>query len=174
MKTWMMALLATGAMACAGVSVRSTQAPDANLARYKTYGFMTDQTGKPETLADQQIRASLERDLQQKGLTPATTGNPDFLIAYHTKQEQRVEVTPGGYGWGYWGWSGYPDVNTYTQGTLIVDFIDPSTNKIFWRGTATAVVNDPNNPNPKNIDKAVGKLVSQYPSLYAATPPAQM
>jgi hypothetical protein len=161
----LMSLLAVAA--CAGITTNAIVAPGANLSRYQTYGWAAQPAGQAQTIGEQQVRAALERDLAQKGLTPATNGSPDFLVAFHAKQQQRIEATPG-YGWGY-GWGGFPDVTTYTEGTLIVDFIDPKTNQVFWRGTASAVLNNPNNPDPQKIDKAVSKLVQQYPTQMAST-----
>jgi hypothetical protein len=175
-RIWAAALLC--AVGCAGVTTTASMAPATPVERYRTYGWFKAPSGAPESLAEQEMRAALERSLAQKGLTPATNGPPDFLISYHSKQQQRVQVTPGyGYGWGYgWGyrWGGFPDVTTYTEGTLVVDFIDPSTNQVFWRGTAQRVVEHPENPNPQHIDKAVAKLVNQYPSQLASTPRQRM
>jgi hypothetical protein len=82
--------------------------------------------------------------------------------------QQEVGVSGwGAPGWGYIGWGGYGwggwDVYTWTQGTLIVDFTDPRTNQVVWRGTASAVVNHPENPSPKKVEKAVNKLMAHYP-----------
>jgi hypothetical protein len=59
-------------------------------------------------------------------------------------------------------------VNEYTQGTLFIDFIDPKTNQVFWRGTASAVVNHPENPNGKKLASAVDKVMKKYPSEVAS------
>jgi hypothetical protein len=52
---------------------------------------------------------------------------------------------------------------------LIVDFIDPHTNQVFWRGTATDIVNNPNSPDLGKLDAAVTKLVKQYPGSAMAS-----
>ncbi|HEY3353945.1 MAG TPA: DUF4136 domain-containing protein [Polyangia bacterium] len=150
-----------------GASVNSTMAPNVNLSQYRTFGWYTPATGaKPQSLADQEIRAALQRSLAAKGIVEATTGKPDFLVAYHTIMQQ--EAAPD-YGYGYYGgWGG--DAYTYTQGTLVVDFIDPQQRKVFWRGTASQVVNDPNNVDRKKLDDAVSKLVKQYPANVAQAP----
>jgi len=177
MQTGKIALgLALALVGCATVTASSTTAPGANLAQYKTYDFYraASQAGRPESVAEQQVRSSLERNLSQKGLMHVQPGQqPDFLIAFQGKQRQKVDVYPGGY-WG-WGWyGGFPDVTAYTEGTLIVDFIDARTQKAFWRGTASSVIDNPNLPNPAKIDKAVVKLVQQYPVQLAAVPRPQM
>jgi hypothetical protein len=158
---------------CATVSTNSATAPGADLAQYKTYDFYPASQGRPDTVAAQETRAALERNLSARGLTLVQPGQqPDFLVAFQGKQQQKVNVYSGGY-WGYYGYYGYggfPSVTTYTEGTLIVDFIDARTQKAFWRGTASAVIDNPNNPSPAKINKAVAKLVQQYPVQVAAVP----
>jgi hypothetical protein len=157
--------------ACAGVSTETRLSPGVNVAQYRTFAFVPRNGGQPETLADQTIRSAIVQDLSQKGIVMANASPPEFLVDYHAKTQQRVEIQPGYYGG--WGWT-YPDVNTYTEGTLIVDFIDPATRQIFWRGTASGVVAHPDNPDPIRIDKAVSKLVQKYPAQVAAMPRPQM
>jgi hypothetical protein len=158
---------------CAGISTNAQVSPGTNLAKYQTYGWYKPPSAAAESMAEQQLRASLEQQLAQKGLTPATTNPPDFLISYHAMERQKIEATPGygygGFGYGY-GWGGYPAFTTYTEGTLIVDFIDPQTNKVFWRGTAKGVVDHPDNPDPQRIDQAAAKLINQYPAQLASAP----
>jgi hypothetical protein len=157
--------LAVAALALGGcgASIQSTVAPNANLARYRTYAFYTPpyREGQVETIADQTIRSSLRQDLAEKGLTEATTGEPDFLITYHVMKQQRLDVAAVGYG--FWAWPG-ASVTSYTQGTLVVDFIDPKTRQVFWRGTATGVLNHPHTPNLAKLDRVVSQVVSRYPA----------
>jgi hypothetical protein len=149
------------------VTTSANVAPGADLAKYRTYGWVAPPPGHITTVAEQQMRSAIEQDLTQKGLTPATNAPPDFLIGYHVREQQVTQVEPGA--WGY-GWAGYPDLYTYTQGTLIVDFIDPHTNQVFWRGTATGVVQNPNNPDAQKLNDAVAKLIDRYPTQVAGMP----
>jgi hypothetical protein len=66
---------------------------------------------------------------------------------------------------GGWAWDG-PDVTVrqYTEGTLVVDFVDPATHQALWRGTAVGVVKNPDNPNPDKVAKAVDKLMNRLPA----------
>jgi hypothetical protein len=178
MKTSILGWLAAIVLAAGcGATVRSKTAATANLAQYHTFAFYTSpyKKGQPETIADQAIRSAITQDLEQRGLTKATTGRPEILIAYHRIEQQKLDVTDVGYDFGEWGgvpdgWGSAPDVTTYTQGTLVVDLIDPTTMKAVWRGTASEVVNHPNNPNVAKLDKAINKLMSQYPAQVAAAP----
>jgi hypothetical protein len=157
-----------------GATVRTSMAPNADPARYHTFGFYTPpyRQNKPESIADQTVRAAIRTDLMQKGLTEAAPGQqPDFLVAHHLKQQQELNVDTVGYG--FWGWPG-ANVTEYTQGTLIVDFIDPQTHQVFWRGTATQVINNPEAPNMAKLDKGVSKIIARYPAQVAMTPRTTM
>lgn len=163
MKYWTRFLVAAAAAAgCSGITANANVSPNTNLAQYHTYDWAST-PGEQQGLGEQEVRAALQRELAQKGMTPATTAPPDFLVAYHERKQQQLDVTPG---YGYWD---YPSVQTYTEGTLIVDFIDPRTNKVFWRGTASGALVHPDNPDPKKIDTAVAKLVHKYPGPLAAS-----
>jgi Domain of unknown function (DUF4136) len=152
-----------------GATINTTVAPNANLQQYRTFAFYVppDKQGQPESVMDQTIRSSLRNDLAAKGMTEAENGSPDFLISYQVKTQQKLEVYSTGYG--YWGWPG-TSVNQYTQGTLIVDFIDPHAKQVFWRGTASAVVNNPESPNLDKLGKVVGDMVNKYPNVMATSP----
>lgn len=155
--------LLVGAAACSGITANSNIAPGANLSQYHTYAWYVPPGGQAMTPAAQEVKSALQTQLAEKGLVPATNGPPDFLIAVQGRKQQQLQAM-GGYGF-----YGFPDVYSYTEGTLIVDFIDPRTKRAFWRGTASGVMNQPNNPDFGQIDKAVAKLVQQYPSQLAAT-----
>jgi hypothetical protein len=146
---------------CAGVDVRATVSPEANLARYHTYAwYQVDGAPRtPESPTDQHIRRALSADLARHKVV-LTSGEPDFLVAYHVIQPESLTVTD----WGdhQHGWA--PHVTSYSQGTLVFDFIDRQTNKIFWRGTASGVVIDPRTVDERRIDRAVHRLVADYAS----------
>jgi hypothetical protein len=151
-----------------GASVSSTVTPGANLGQYRTFSFFTPpyRVGTAESPSEQEVKSALRNDLAQRGITEAAPGqSPEFLVAYHARKQQKLDVTSAGYGW--WGLGG-TDVYTYTEGTLIVDFIDPASKSVFWRGTATQIVDNPYAPNLTKIDKAVAKMIDKYPATMTA------
>lgn len=163
-----------------GATIRSTTAANADLAKYRTYSFITPPSqaaGHAESIADQTINSSLKQDLAAKGLTEAAPGQkPDFLVGHRVKMQEKLDVEPDGfygYGYGMYGLGG-SDVTEYTEGTLIVDFIDPQTKQVFWRGTGSQVVNHPESPNTGKISKVVGQIVDRYPATMAAAPRTTM
>jgi hypothetical protein len=162
----MRSVLFVVALAGCGATIRTSVAPTANLGQYHTFAFAPPPQGQPVTLVDQTIESAVRRDLAAKGLAEAAPGQPaDFHVAYHVKTEQKIESYPVGYG--YWGYGGM-SINEYTQGTLILAFVDPHTNQVFWRGTASDVVNHPESPDLQKVDQVVGQVIEKYPMVAAA------
>ena len=95
-----------------------------------------------------------------------TTQDPDFLVAFHTGVQDKTDVQSWGYGYGYWGMGG-GGVSTinYQEGTLILDFINPKTKKLIWRGVGKKVVSQKATPEKreKGINDAVEKILNQFP-----------
>jgi hypothetical protein len=116
------------------------------------------------TLTDARIRSAIEGELASRGYPQAANG-ASFLVAYHATVAQKVEAgaEPYGYGWR----SAYmaPTVMTYEEGTLLVDFIDPRSKAMVWRGTASAVVDasDSAEKREERIREAVRKVLERFP-----------
>jgi hypothetical protein len=156
------------------VTTSATTSPNANLAHYRTFSFFQSTDAHPmqaafeRSPAGQVVQERIASDLQSKGLTE-TSNNPDLLVAYHTKTQQKTDVTDWGYSGFYWGGPRNVTVDQYTQGTLLIDFIDPKTKQIVWRGTASAIVNNPDNPDTGKLASAVDKLMKRYPAELASS-----
>lgn len=160
-------LMLSASFAC-GQSVRSSYDKDYNLSRLKTYDYKAEERDRTDplatdTLTDQQIKDALEDALHANFYQQAASGTPDFLIAYHvtTKDVTGTRVlrrAPLG-----------PRANivteNYVQGTLVVDFIDPETKKLVWRGVASGIVGretvDPKLAEEK-IKAATRMLLNQF------------
>ena len=73
-----------------------------------------------------------------------------------------------GYGMGgglRWGGMATAQSTTINVGTLVLDLYDPSTKQLVWTGNATKTI-DPSSSqekNQKNLDKAMAKLLKNYP-----------
>lgn len=121
------------------------------------------------TLIESRVQRAVDGQLAAKGIRK-TMHDPDMLVAFHTGVQDKVNVQSWGYGYG-WGRGrgriGGGDVTTvhYEEGTLILDFIDPETKKLIWRGVGTGVLPGEVSPekSQKNINKAVEKILDKYP-----------
>jgi hypothetical protein len=169
-------------LAAGCISVSAQKAAGVNLHTFRTFAFKepppadSKQVAFDRSPAGQTIRNQVTNDLRNKGLVEAAPGQqPDLLIAYHSRLRREWEYTDWGYGpgWGL-GWGGYygsPMLTSYLEGTIIIDFLDPRTHTVVWRGTASAVVDNPDNPDTSRVSKAVDKVIKKYPVQLASAPP---
>jgi CRISPR/Cas system-associated endoribonuclease Cas2 len=164
-------------MGCSGISVTHDYDQKEDFARFKTFNWMP----QPKSIIGDAQAAQLQNSLFDKRLKEAVNEGllakrlslaeekPDFLIVYHTGVQDKVNITDWGYGYGpYWGpWGGPVDVHQYSEGTLIIDFVDADDNQLMWRGTATKAL--ASRPSPEKAEQAIKQVVQK---LLANYPPA--
>ncbi len=159
-----------------GANVTTDFDPGENFNSLKTYQWMSDsqnaRTPNPQrdvfqnSLVENRFKNAVNSDLEQKGLTQ-TSNKPDFLVQYYFGTRNRVNVTEYGYNYGPWwaGTQGNVDVRQYTEGTVILDFVDAKTKQLVWRGIASGAL--PEHPDPAKaqdkINSLVKKMLDDYP-----------
>jgi len=162
------ALLTLTAVAYAQ-KVNTDSDPAARFSDYKTYAWTTG-TASPNPLGEQRIHDAVDRQLGAKGLS-VNRERPDLIVATHVMSHEEKEIVADGFAYGPWWYGGgvtTTRVNTYLQGTLVVDIYDAATKKMIWRGTATDTVSDKAAKNTKKISKALTKMFQRYPASAAA------
>jgi hypothetical protein len=112
--------------------------------------------------------SALPTEMKAKGLV-LTSKNPDFLIAADivTKEKQRITK------WGYPYYDSYRtydgswtlDYYQYEEGTFILDFLEPISKNLIWRGAAKVALDYANTPEKRDklIKKAIQKILQNYP-----------
>jgi len=166
--------------ACSTVTVKTDYDHSTSFSKYKTYGLAP--ASKGQTLSpsgEAALRDALKVGFAARGIHESTTGKPQLAVARVVFLHQKTSVQqysdwgyasngawPYGYG-SYNMWSGAPrtyvDVNQYTEGTLILDFVDTRTGKLVFRGTGKAVVGGTDS-NVHKIREAVEKIMAGFPS----------
>ena len=159
---------------CASIKVDSNYDSTASFAAYQTFAWME----KPDQVKDnltklgqvtQRIENAVERELMADGYQKAS-GTPDFFVVYHTAVETQITgATIDSWGYGYrrprWRTSTvYADVSvdSYQEGTLIIDIVDAEKNELVWRGSAVGAVSSPSQA-AKKVDEAVQKILAGFP-----------
>jgi hypothetical protein len=160
--------------ACSSVQVSYDYDKSADFAKYKTYAFSEDSKNLPvnELIRDRILKA-VETELAAKGFSPSD--NPDVLVDMHVRAEKKTEATatstgPGYYGYGRYGYGGgfsstQISYNDYVEGTLFINLVDNSTQKIAWQGRGTKTVDENASPEKReaNINNGVKQIFYQYP-----------
>ncbi|HXZ85747.1 MAG TPA: DUF4136 domain-containing protein [Myxococcota bacterium] len=161
--------------ACSSVQVKQDWDPQANFAALHRWSWQSSTpvvTGNPrldDPLVHKRIQGALADTLRTKGYAQ-TTSKPDFLVTYHIAIEQKLDAQTIYTGYGpYRGWYGVGGTQTvveqYDLGTLLVDFIDPNTNNVIWRGTAQSRLQELKTPEEREarVKDAVERLLAQFP-----------
>ena len=134
----------------------------APFATYKTYAWTTG-TPSPNPLGEQRIRDGVDQRMAAKGLKKVDS-NPDVVVATHAVAQEQKELNAYGFGGGpRWGGTGTARVDTYVQGTLVVDLYDAGTKQLVWRGVGTDTASDKPEKNTQKLNKVLDKMFKDYP-----------
>jgi hypothetical protein len=111
-------------------------------------------------LVKKRISADIVKFLEAKGLEYVVSGPSQMNVRYTmgTVREAKLEAYPAG-------WRGYGTRIVrvpFTEGTLVLDFRDPSTRSLVWRAIARVEKNDPQSVE-KKLDDMVKKSIDKYP-----------
>ncbi len=173
-RSWLEAMaLSVTLSGCSGVEVRTQYDPTAEYPRYRSYAWLATAPGVEQAAAvrDPAVRAlvigAVDRELARKGLARTTPdAGPDFLVSVVGLSRDRVEVREYGYAPSYLvgpGWAApVAEVARYTEGTLLLDFVDAGTRRLFWRGTAAGAL-DATTDLQRTVDDAVRRMLEAFP-----------
>jgi Domain of unknown function (DUF4136) len=158
---------------CSSVQVTSDYDKTADFPKYKTYAYTEESLKLPlGQLNQDRMISAVDAELAAKGFTKSD--NPDMLVDLLIKTQQRTEATAtntGGY-YGRYGRYGYGGMSTtsinyeqYTDGTLIITFVDNAAQKIFWQGRGTKTIDENASASKRedNINYAVKSIIAKYP-----------
>jgi hypothetical protein len=157
------------AVAAYGVTVKTDYDKDYDFGKLKTFAFKeqsrsTSDPLRADTLLDNRIKDALRSQLEARGYQYATDGNPDFLVCYFASSMERQNIQDFGYGFPRrWRWGFGPQIwtNYYTVGSVVVDFVDPSSKQLIWRGIASQTVSGIS-PSDKQVGKGVDDLLKHF------------
>lgn len=159
-------LLAVGTLAAQDVKYNSM--PGTDFSKFHTYKWVAiEGASHPNQIVDAEIKQSVDSQLASKGLTKTDSEKADLYVGYQTAVDQERQWSGYGMGGGVrWGGGmATATSSTINVGTLVLDMYDPTTKQLVWTGSATKTMNPSSNQekNQKNLDKAMVKLLKNYP-----------
>jgi hypothetical protein len=174
------AVIVSWSVPASAQTVKYNFVPGTDFSKYKTYKWVRVPNAQyPNQILDQQIMKSIDAQLATKGLTSTEGDNADLFVAYQaavSQEKQWNSYSTGGDMWGYgrWGgWGGYgggmqtttTTSSTIHTGTLNLDIYEVATKQQIWRGEASKTLGSGKDPAKvqKNLDKAMAKLLKNYP-----------
>jgi Domain of unknown function (DUF4136) len=128
----------------------------------------------------QRLGGAIESALAARGYRIVPAAQADMLVSFFVTSQNKADVHTYNTGFAYrrcWdplrcaGWaSPEVDVRYYTEGTLLIDFIDPASKTLEWRGTTSKRL--ASKPSPSERDElakeVVDAIIAQYPPGAAA------
>jgi hypothetical protein len=167
--TGLAAVLLSPVLACSTMTVRADHDSQHDFSAYDSFAIFERQ-GKEKKqpqmspLVDRRIGAAMAAELEAKGFASASPRDADFLVTFYTAVRRRVVVHHSGwYGWRRWGWHGGTRwVNSYPEGTLVIDIIDRRDRQLVWRGVGEGAFTN-SNPSDEKVAKRVGKILKTFP-----------
>jgi hypothetical protein len=168
------ASLAVGLAGCSTVQIATEYKQGVDHKKYKTFAWNPVEPG-PEQATDARDPAvrrvvfkAIESELARIGIKKAAPdATPDFFIAVHGWSRDKIDVKQYGYVYGYTGYGMYAtggpavEVRNYKEGTIVIDFIDPTAKEMFWRGTASDTFIPGTGEGA--VKEAIAKLLKAYP-----------
>ena len=143
--------------------VRYNYDRDADFGAYTTYQWVEAGRRMGDQLLDRDIHRAVDGQLAQKGLQRVQE-NADLYIRYGTALDRERQLDAWTMGPR---WSGMVRGNTSTieVGTLLLNIYDPAKRQLVWRGSVSKTLDIKKDPdkNYKNLNKAVTKLLQNYP-----------
>jgi hypothetical protein len=171
-----LALLVLG-LGCSGIRVNSDYDPATDFAPLRSFAWIEAQgaagtpSGPSQPLFDQRVRRAVDESLTQRGLKKVDRAAADFLVQYYIAIDKKLQVDTNTYGYGYgrygYGGMGYSQttVREYEEGTLLLDFVDPTRKELVWRGSGTTRIRSTTKPEErdKRVREVVTKILDQFP-----------
>ncbi len=141
------------------------------------------------SLFEKRLRKAVEAELVAKNLSKQAN-SPDFLIAYSVAVEDKVDVRSDRFGYGYGYGHGYRhgyygfgyrsryygfgygspyygngglNAYQYKEATLILDFMDPASNELLWRGVYIDEIDESGIMTEDKIHEAVKHILEKFP-----------
>jgi len=134
-----------------GVTV--TTEKNVDYAKFKTYTWTKGQPSAVTSI-DAQIVAAVDRELAALGMTKATSGHGDLLLAYYSLTRTDVDL------------KAKENANgtrpQYSVGTLVVALLDPGNRKRLLRLRA----DKPINTQPAELEAAINAVVKELFEKY--------
>jgi len=161
---------------CSQLDVRVDYDPEYIVKEPLNYAIVHHNKKGADTLTADRVIKALHIALDTKGYKAVTKESAELIFVFHTNVQDKSDIQTDyqmvgygafGYGRGFGGGM-IATTNTYnyTEGTLVVDALNPKTQKIVWRGIAKdELKNIDVSPEKKSayITKVVAKLMEKFP-----------
>jgi hypothetical protein len=139
---------------------------------WKTHPLLEQEPELLQSVGAELVRIAVNQELIRRDFEPTEEEFADFFVTFFGGRRPMHETTgvtmvsSGG-----WHGSGAPSwqtgwarvmVRNYTEGTLVLDFVDAKTKQLAWRTYCKGAIRNPSKKD-KIINKAIEKALKQFP-----------
>ena|GEM_PF-837126 len=175
MKNLFILVLVASLAACSSLKISYDYDKQADFKKYNTYAFTEEALKMPiDQLNRDRILKAVENEMAGKGFSKSDKPQVWIDLAIKSEKVEGATATTTGNGmyggpwrYGYGGGFSTTQVNyySYVDGTLFVNMVDQSTEKIVWQGRATKTIEPDISPEKReaNINNAVKQIFAKYP-----------
>lgn len=133
-----------------------------------------DRDNRVLSLMAQRVHLQVSQDLAAKGLQEVSAQQASMWLGWGFTEKSRLEGTAynsfynGGFYYGPWMMTNWPSevvVNSYEEGRLTLNVIDPANNNIIWQGIASQRLTSDMSPEEQRdyITTSVNSLLEKFP-----------
>jgi hypothetical protein len=155
------------------VKVTTDYDKSVDFSQYKTFSFYKMKvTDNVSQLNQERILNSVKAEMVKKGFTKNDDA-PDILINVTAILQDKQSVSANTYGYGGYyrpyGWGGgYGGTTTvnvyeYKDGSIIIDIIGASSQKLIWQGIGNKEIDSPSKNPDVDIANAIAKIMYSFP-----------
>ena len=136
--------------------------------------FVVVQSGRESSngLFNDRVVDALNVDLKSKDYQEVSKRGADLVFVFHADVESKSDIRTDYQMMGYRGYrySGMMMSTTssydYKEGTLVVDALNPKTQKIVWRAIATKEIRKYDTPQERTeaVNRVIKKLMEKFPT----------
>jgi len=172
---WTLAAGACAAIAagCSTAAVKTTSPARFDASAYRTYAWGTpapvlvanEERERDAAVLEWTIRSAIDRTLAAKGYQRIEVGDPDFLVDFGVRLEEKSADTFGEYikyrdEGGQQG-LGSAFVFGYEQGSLAIEVTDARSDARLWTGSERTVLDD--GQDVTKLEDAAGRILAAFP-----------
>ncbi|MBA4851324.1 DUF4136 domain-containing protein [Emticicia sp. BO119] len=152
--------------------LKSNQVDNFSLTQYKSFGFYEIEA-KGDTLPERftenlnLIKNAISRNLVSKGLTQSNEPDLKINLAIVVKEKIQTRRTdfrtdaPRYIGQRRYSWKSEEiETGRYREGTLLLDFVNSSQNKLVWKGGIEGILPEKQTKFEEGINKALQELIA--------------
>ena len=181
-----------GIAACAiPIRTEHDSAPGVDFDRFASYAWISSDPLIParagviearyvSPIDEQRIRAAVDTELGAKGYRPVELAEADLVVSFAVGRQEkvRVEEVAGrdrvyyrGYGHGTWYGGSAVQVQSYTEGTLALEFFDHASKQAVWVGWASKRLS-PADDRDEVLRQAIAMILAPFPARPGVLPVA--